>query len=231
MLEPLITLCRTAGDFESSWDICASTAGVLGSSRDHCVRSARDFERGWDHCAMFVGDFESSWDLCESSAGELMPYSHSSGSKSSTPTRDFMYHICLCYGHKCRYIMIWHEVFKFLYIHLWRYRENGDGLGDREYIFESPMVQRHHRILQSTHSIFPCSWSHALLPSVIDTPNSCGFSHTLAKRSLINAICVVYHGLESLHFVSPFSYPPRARNALSPEFPSDAMRGAAERWW
>jgi len=32
-------------------------------------------------------------------------------------TRHFVYHICLCYSHKIRYLIIWHEFFKYLYIY------------------------------------------------------------------------------------------------------------------
>jgi len=42
-----------------------------------------------------AGDFENSQDLCTSSAGDLVPYSHTSGSYSSTTTRHFIDHIGL----------------------------------------------------------------------------------------------------------------------------------------
>jgi len=45
--------------------------------------------------------------LC-SSAGDLLPSSHSGGSKVFITTRHFMYHIHLCYSHKLPYIIIWH---------------------------------------------------------------------------------------------------------------------------
>jgi hypothetical protein len=43
-----------------------------------------------------------------SSAGDLVPYSHSSGSYSSITTGHFLYQISLCYIYKIRYIILWH---------------------------------------------------------------------------------------------------------------------------
>jgi len=40
--------------------------------------------------------------------------SHTQGSIS---TRHFVYHIRLCYSHKIRYLIIWHALFKYLYIY------------------------------------------------------------------------------------------------------------------
>ena len=51
---------------------------------------------------------------------------------------------------------------------------------------------------------------------------------TLAEFSYIHAICVVPHGQVAYHILSPSSYAPRARTALSHEFPLDTARGAAE---
>ena len=31
--------------------------------------------------------------------------------------KHFVYHICLCYSHKIRYLLIWHALFKYLYIY------------------------------------------------------------------------------------------------------------------
>ena len=42
--------------------------------------------------------------------------------------------------------------------------------------FGDPGVDRHHLIIRNTQSIFPSSWSHALLPSFVDPRNLCGSS-------------------------------------------------------
>jgi hypothetical protein len=43
-----------------------------------------------------------------SSVGDMIMCSHSRGSLCFLTTRHFMYYICLCYGQKIRYILIWH---------------------------------------------------------------------------------------------------------------------------
>jgi hypothetical protein len=57
------------------------------------------------------------------SAGDLVPYSHTSGSKGSITTRHFVDHIGLCYSHKISHIIIWHELSMSLYIYT--YGDNG----------------------------------------------------------------------------------------------------------
>jgi len=113
-----------------------------------------------------AGDFKSSWDLITSSAGDLMPYSHTSGSEHSTTTRHFVGHIRLCYSHKICYIIIWHVLSMSLYIYT--YGDTGiteiDSATGSIYL-DNPGVDRHHPILKITHSIFPNTRSHALLPS------------------------------------------------------------------
>jgi len=37
--------------------------------------------------------------------------------QGSISTRDFVYHIRLCYSHKIRYLIIWHALFKYFYIY------------------------------------------------------------------------------------------------------------------
>jgi hypothetical protein len=49
-----------------------------------------------------------------------MPYSHSSGSEGITTTRHFVYHICLCFTHKIRYIL-WPVLSKAPYIYSYGY--------------------------------------------------------------------------------------------------------------
>jgi len=96
-----------------------------------------------------------------------MPYSHTSGSKRSTTTRHFVCHICLCYGHKICYIIIWHVLSKSLYIYI--YKDPGIteiDLATGSVYLDDPSVDRHHPFRKNTHSIFPNSRSHALLPSL-----------------------------------------------------------------
>jgi hypothetical protein len=113
-----------------------------------------------------TGDSESSWDLSTSSAGDLMPYSDTSDSQRSTTTRHFGCHFRLCYSHTICYIIIWHVLSKALCI----YTSRDTGITEMDWAtgsmhFEDPGVDRHHLIIQNTSSIFPSSWSHAILPS------------------------------------------------------------------
>jgi hypothetical protein len=43
-----------------------------------------------------------------SSVGDMIMCSHSRGSLCFLTTRYVMYHICVCYGQKIHYIIIWH---------------------------------------------------------------------------------------------------------------------------
>jgi hypothetical protein len=74
--------------------------------------------------------------------------------------------ILVCYSQKISYIMILHVLSKSLYIYT--YRDTGiaemDPVTGSTYL-EDPRVDRHNLNIQNTHSIFPSSWSHALLPS------------------------------------------------------------------
>jgi len=95
-----------------------------------------------------------------------MPDSHISGSKGSTTRRDFVYHIRLCYGHKICNIMIWHVLSKYLYIYTYGdtgITEMDSATGSID--LEDPEVDRPHRIIRNTHSMFPSSCSYALLLS------------------------------------------------------------------
>jgi len=65
------------------------------------------------HLLRSVGDFENS------SAGDLVPYSQPSSSYDSISTRHVVYHIRLCYSHKINYLIIWHALFKYLYIYIY----------------------------------------------------------------------------------------------------------------
>jgi len=80
---------------------------MLDQLRPLC-RSAENFESSWDRCG----------DHCGSSAGDLVPYSHSIDSYGSITTRPFVYHIRLCYSHRIFCIIIWHALFKSLYIYI-----------------------------------------------------------------------------------------------------------------
>jgi hypothetical protein len=96
--------------------------------------------------------------------------------------------------------------------------------------FGDSVVDRHPLITQNTHSIYPSSWSHALLLSFIDPNNVCRSSRTITHRLLIHSLWVVHHGRVSLHILSPSSYTPRT--ALDHELPSYIMQGAANcRCW
>jgi len=48
----------------------------------------------------------------------MEPYSQHSSSYGSISTRHVVYHMRLCYSHKIRYLIIWHALFKYLYIHM-----------------------------------------------------------------------------------------------------------------
>jgi len=86
----------------------------------------------------FVGDFESSKDICTSSTGDLVPYSHTSGSYSSITTRYFINHIGLLKSEDLLHHNMACIIYVSLYIYIQRYRDNGDGLSDRQYIFGIP---------------------------------------------------------------------------------------------
>jgi hypothetical protein len=125
-----------------------------------------------------------------------------------------------------------------------RYRDTGDRLSNRQHIFQIHRVRdiislyeihtlslpapglMHYCRASLIYAI--CVDSHALLPSILDLRNLCRFPCTLAHHSSIHAIGVVYHGLVSLHILSPCCYAPRSRTAHSHEYPSDTMRGAVE---
>jgi hypothetical protein len=95
-----------------------------------------------------------------------MPYSHTSDSSRFTTTRQFGCHVRLCYSHKICCIVIWQVLSQALY--LYTYRDIGitemDSATGSIYL-EDPGVDRHHLIIRITRSIFPSSWSHAILPS------------------------------------------------------------------
>jgi hypothetical protein len=74
------------------------------------------FQLLW-HLRRSAGDFENSWDLCTSSAGDIVPYSHTSGSLGSITTKHFIHHIGPCYSHKLCYIIIWHVLSMSIYIY------------------------------------------------------------------------------------------------------------------
>ena len=136
--------------------------------------------------------------------------------QGSTTTRYFVYHIRLCYSHNILYIMIWHDVLsKSLYI----YTCGDEGIMEMDsatwsIYLEVPGVDRHHLIIQNTHSIFPSSWSHALLPSI---HRSTQFVWFIMARYL---------------FLSSHPHPTHLEPEppLSLGFPLHPIRGAVE-WW
>ena len=66
--------------------------------------------------------------------------------------------ILVCYSHKIRYIIIWHLIFKSLYVYT--YGNTGimeiDSAPGSIY-WAYPGVDRHHLNIRNTHSIFPSS--------------------------------------------------------------------------
>jgi len=124
-----------------------SSVQVCGRLREHL----------WPQCRS-AGDFESS-------AGDLVPYSHSSGSWCSTTARRFVYQIRLCYSHKIHYILIRHVSSKSLYIHTYEdtgITEMDPGTGSIS--FGDLRVNRHRRIIRNSHTIFPILGAHSFFP-------------------------------------------------------------------
>jgi len=79
----------------------------------------------------------------------------------------FLFQICLCHSHKLCYIIWRHIISTFLYIHT--YGDTGimEMLSVTASIsLEDPRVCRHHCIIWNTHSMFPSSLSHTLLPNI-----------------------------------------------------------------
>jgi len=64
----------------------------------------------------------------------------------------------------------------------------------------------------------------------IDPPSLCGFSGTIAKYSLIQAIGAVNRGQVSLCFLPRSFYVPPPRTAVPRQFPLDAIHGAVNCW-
>jgi hypothetical protein len=93
------------------------------------------------------------------------------------------------------------------------YRENGDGLRDWEYIFGT---SRSIDIISSYH---PTQYTLYLSQLFIPT-HSC--------RVFIDPCNLCSSSWPGYHILSPSSYTPPARIALSYEFPLHAVRGAAE---
>ena len=92
-----------------------------------------------------------------------MPYSNTSGSQGSITTPHFVDHIGLCCSYKIRYIIA-------LSMSLYIYTSRDTGITEIDsatgsIYFGVPRVDRHHHIIQNTHSPLPSSWSRALLPS------------------------------------------------------------------
>jgi len=81
--------------FRGSWDLCADLR-----------KTSREAETAAQLCGI-LGERPRA---LRSSAGDLMPYYHRGGFYITT--RHFV-----CYSHKIRYIIIWHALFKSLYIY------------------------------------------------------------------------------------------------------------------
>jgi hypothetical protein len=104
---------------------------------------------------------------------------------------------------------------------VWRYRSNGCGKSDGEYIFGRPRSREtssHFHILLSyneyTHSIFPNCSSHSLCPRYCGSMQLCG---------ILNA--------RQYHIFSPDPYALRTSMALSNSFRFDVARGAVVCCW
>ena len=67
-----------------------------------------------------------------------MSYSHTSGSYGSITTRDFINHFGVLQSQDSLHRNMAGIILVSLYIYIWRYRDNGDGLSDRQYIFGRP---------------------------------------------------------------------------------------------
>ena len=68
-----------------------------------------------EHCGVVANcDHTSEWVHWVHQQNVKRSGSHTQG---STSTRHFVYHIRLCYSHKIRYLIIWHALFKYLYIY------------------------------------------------------------------------------------------------------------------
>jgi len=85
--------------------------------------------------------------LCRS-AGDLVPYSHTSGSEGSITTTHFFDHIGHCYRREIRYIILSHVLSNCLYI----YSYGDTGITEMDSVtgsiyFGHPGVDRHHLII------------------------------------------------------------------------------------
>jgi len=68
-----------------------------------------------EHCGVVANcDHTSEWVHWVHQQNVNRSGSHTQGSIS---TKYFVYHIRLCYSHKIRYLIIWHALFKYLYIY------------------------------------------------------------------------------------------------------------------
>jgi hypothetical protein len=94
-----------------------------------------------------------------------VPCSHTCGALSSITSGHCIDRIALCYSLKIRYMVIWHVIFKALYIFTYGDTAIIEIESATSWIYlGEPKVDRHHRIIQNTHCICPSPWSGALLP-------------------------------------------------------------------
>jgi len=89
---------------------------------------------------------------------------------------------------------------------------------------EDPGVDRHHLIIWNIHSIFPSSWSYALLPSFRRSTQSCKLF--IDPRNLCGS---AWLGIP-LSPLTLFLRCSRENSSFPHILPSDTMRGAAECW-
>jgi hypothetical protein len=124
--------------------------------------SARAFSRASESTSSAGGAFRMLRDLTIMivkfwSCGDLCTGLRETWCRILTPTtRYFIDHIGVCYGHKIRNIIIWHELSKSLYI----YTFGDTGITEMDsatssIYFGDPGVDRHHLIIRNTQCILP----------------------------------------------------------------------------
>jgi len=89
---------------------------LLAPSVSYCKRTLWCCAQLWPYVRMGSSHILEQLRPLHSSAGDLVSYSQSIGSQGSISTRHFVYHNRRCYSHKIRYLIIWHTLFKYLYI-------------------------------------------------------------------------------------------------------------------
>jgi len=105
-----------------------------------------------------------------SSSGDMVPYIQSSGSSGSISTRHFVYHICLCYSHKIRYLILWHALLK--YPTIYTYGQSGHRwwssiIGGASFRAQTAFMRKN----GSSWRSLARKWADMILPSRDNPPN------------------------------------------------------------